>query len=63
MLKPNDLDKRRLVDILNTIIDVMYFDEDANKFDPNKEWDAETIDSVAEILRFYNLIPDEESSS
>ena len=59
MLKPHELEERRLLQIVSDVVDVLYFDHDTGKYDRDKEWDAgDAIQEVADIITFYNLTPD-----
>lgn len=37
--------------IVELILEIMYYDFDENRWDPDKEWDSETLDQVAEVVR------------
>ena len=46
---PEGCDKYK--DALSDIFDILFYDGETEKFDPNKEWDVETLEAVAEIVR------------
>jgi hypothetical protein len=62
MKRPNDLPKETLVEIVQAIIEALYLEigECGELYlDPDKEWDADILDSIAGGLGEHDLIPDE----
>lgn len=51
------LPHRTLAGIVSGIIDVLYYDADKHCLDPDKEWDVETIEMVAQKLDNERLVP------
>ena len=51
------LSHEELATILKHIAWLLYFDDDNGKYDPDLEWDEETIDHVAEVLVEHDLLP------
>lgn len=86
MKKPSELSKEKLVEIVESIRDWLYLQEDLLKdlqerfggeaktkelasditdpekmvefFDPDKEWDADIIKGVSDVLGCHGLAPD-----
>jgi hypothetical protein len=58
MKTADQLPREALVAVVNRIIGILYLD-DNGVLDPNMEWDAGTIERVAEVLEGYGLAPSE----
>jgi len=60
MRQPDDLAHEQLATLVRDIRDILYLDlDDESKeyLNPDKIWDADTLDSIAGRLRDYNLVP------
>jgi len=62
MIKPNALDHDQLIDVVERIQAVLWLDmnERDETWNPDKEWDAETIEKVAHVMAENGLRPDKE---
>ena len=58
MQKNGDLSHAEALSLLDIIKEILWFDMEKGKWDPNKELDAEAIDYVASILAEAGLKPD-----
>ena len=54
----SDLNTTELRDIVNQICQTLWFDFAENEFDPDKEWEVDTIEYVAGVLEDSGLKPD-----
>ena len=61
-----DLDKNELIDIVNTVQDLLFFDITSPKngkkskeiWNPNKDVDgADFVESMIDVLNYYGLVP------
>ena len=57
---PADLPQSTLVECLRNMQKALWIDEETNKVDPDREWNADTWEHVYEILEMAELIPQEE---
>ncbi|MBA4372301.1 MAG: hypothetical protein C0402_05515 [Thermodesulfovibrio sp.] len=53
----DSLTHEELATIIKHIVWLLYFDEENSIYDPDIEWDEETIDHVAEVLVEHALLP------
>jgi hypothetical protein len=51
------LSHEELATIVKRIVWLLYFNEEADKYEPDFEWDEETIESVAQVLVDHELVP------
>jgi len=59
--QPKDLTRKQLEDLAGNIQAILYLDmePEGDTWDPEKEWDEETIEMVASILNKHGMIPPE----
>lgn len=60
MKAPEDLSKEELVQIVAVIQEVLWLDMDAEsawQFNPDKEWDVDMLDRIADEMHKYGLRP------
>lgn len=53
----NGFPKKTLADVVTRIVGALYWDSDTGKYQPDLEWDEETIENVAEVLIRHQLRP------
>lgn len=58
MLLPEHLSREVLERIVAHIQETLYWDGAIANFNADTQWDSETIELVAEILKAYHLTPD-----
>jgi len=56
------LSHEELATIVKHLVWLLYFDEESNKYDPDLEFDEETIDNVAEVLVDHGLLPEKKEN-
>jgi hypothetical protein len=58
-----DLSEEKLASIVKQIQEILYLDEDDDGefWNPEKEWDAQTLEYIVAVLDDYELIPAKES--
>ena len=56
---PAELSRAELVAVVERVQDVLWFDSDANALDPNKEWEVDFLELIAQQMRAYDLDPKE----
>ena len=56
---PNTLSQERLAEIVVCIQATLWFDDDADRWDKDREWDPDTIEAVADQLIRAGLRPEE----
>ena len=53
-----DLNHEELVSVVSQIQSILYADyADVDVWNPNKEWDSETLEYVAAVLEDFGLVP------
>lgn len=60
MKAPEDLSKEELVQIVAVIQEVLWLDMDAEsawQFNPDKDWDVDMLDRIADEMHKYGLRP------
>lgn len=62
MKHPDELSLDQAREIVRKIRDLLWLDllHDKESLNPDKEWDSETLDSVAEVMTEAGLRPDDE---
>lgn len=65
MKNPNSLDHDQLLDVVERIQAVLWLepDERDETWNPDKEWDSETIEQVAAVMTEHGLRPDKEEKA
>jgi hypothetical protein len=61
---PHGLSRKDLVEIVANIQALLYLDiqQDRDTWNPDKEWDADTCDSIRDVLDRHGLVPEDEQS-
>ena len=54
------LDDQQLFDIVSQIQKILWYDGREERWDPDREWDSQTIEQVAGVLEDYGLCPEPE---